>query len=99
MRIGSRVRWTTVALALMACTTKPGTQQAPTLDDYKAKMRDVLRIPRVAFLDADESCNCIVVGITDPSAAAAVQTYATNAGVPGVTTVATTRFLRRWSLL
>jgi hypothetical protein len=52
------------------------------LEEYKTSMRDVLTLNNVAFLDADETCNCIVVGITDQSAAASVENFAKNVGVP-----------------
>jgi len=60
-------------IAISACDGfGTAAQPTPTLDDYKAKMRDVLTLPKVVFLDADETCQCIAVGVADPSAATAV---------------------------
>jgi hypothetical protein len=51
-------------------------------EDYKIRMRNMLTEPNVSFVDADETCDCIIVGITDPSAATSVRQFAAHAGVP-----------------
>lgn len=52
-----------------------------TLEDARARMRDVLTIKGVTFLDLDESCGCINVGIADASLAQQVADFAKAAGV------------------
>jgi hypothetical protein len=66
----------------------------------KLAMRDVLTLPGVVFLDAVESCSCIEVGISDPGAAAAVQQFASSAGLASgrVRTVATPVIVQRSTL-
>jgi hypothetical protein len=75
-------------------------QSVPSLDEYKTRMRDVLTLPNIAFLDADETCNCIAVGITDQSAVTSVENFAKNAGVP-LTSVKTvlTRPIKKFASL
>jgi len=45
------------------------------------KMRDVLTLPNAVFLDLDEACGCIRVGIATAAAAAGVASFATAQGV------------------
>ena len=52
------------------------------LADARSRMRDVLRLPKVVFLDLDESCGCIAVGVSDPTAETAVRSFAAQSGVP-----------------
>lgn len=89
------------ALALSACATV-GTPapSSRTLEGDKALMRNVLTLPRVVFLDADESIDAVVVGISDPAAEASVRAFAANRGVAaaGVKTVAAKPFRRFASL-
>jgi hypothetical protein len=46
-----------------------------------AKMRDVLTLPNVVFLDLDEACGCITVGVAIAAAAAGVASFALAHGV------------------
>lgn len=46
-----------------------------------ANMRDVLTLPNVVFLDLDEACGCITVGIATAATAAQVASFATAHGV------------------
>jgi hypothetical protein len=70
------------------------TEAGPSLEDHKQRMTDVLSKPDVVFLDADEACDCIVVGITGQSAEASVESFARSVGVPAerVETVLTKPF-------
>jgi hypothetical protein len=52
------------------------------LADARLKMRDVLTLAKVVYLDLDESCGCITVGISDGSAETGVRSFATRQGVP-----------------
>lgn len=52
-----------------------------TLEEGFAKMRDVLNVKGTTFLDLDESCGCIAVGIADASVAQKVADFARAAGV------------------
>ena len=52
------------------------------LTDARARMRDVLTIPKVVFLDLDEACGCIAVGVSDLAAQTAVRAFAAQHGVP-----------------
>ena len=45
------------------------------------KMRDVLTLPNAVFLDLDEACGCITVGIATAATAAEVASFATAHGV------------------
>ena len=65
-----------------------------------AAMRDVLTLPSVVFLDLDEMCGCIAVGISNASAEAAVSAFATQRGLQQgvVRTVLTAPIVRRQSL-
>lgn len=95
-----------VAVMLSSCTlfvtgSKPDSNQIlPSLNEYKTRMRDVLTLPDVVFLDADEICNCIAVGILSQSGVASVENFAKNAGVPltSIKTVLTSPFIRFASL-
>jgi len=74
--------------------------QAPAgpadLRDAFSKMRDVLTLPNVVFLDLDEACGCITVGIAEASAASQVVSFATKHGVSQalLSTVVTPRVVR-----
>jgi hypothetical protein len=60
-------------------------QAAPSLEqleDYKARVRPVLARPGITFVDADEACGCVTVGISQAGAAADVASVAAGAGVP-----------------
>jgi hypothetical protein len=46
------------------------------------KMRDVLTLPSVVFLDLDEACGCIMVGILEAAAVSQVASFAAQQGVP-----------------
>ncbi len=50
--------------------------------DYRAGMRDVLALPDVTYLDADESCGCVSVGIANESVRKSVDEFVARAGVP-----------------
>lgn len=65
-----------------------------------AKMRDVLTLPNVVFLDLDEACGCITVGIATAAAAAEVASFAAAQGVSQsvLKTVITPRIKRMLSL-
>jgi hypothetical protein len=52
------------------------------LDDYKAALRDVVTLPDVAYLDADEKCNCITIAISSNTARSAVQKFVNASEVP-----------------
>jgi hypothetical protein len=71
-----------LAAVLLASCAGVQTGPALTREDYKARLRDVLTLPDVVFLDADETCDCIAVGVATPAAAAAARNYAASAGVP-----------------
>jgi hypothetical protein len=88
------------SVALSIVVFLQATVAEPDLKAYKTKMRDVLAIPGVVYLDLDESCGCIVVGISSPTAAAQVQAFANTAGVPAaaVKTVASSPFRRKTTL-
>lgn len=49
---------------------------------YKDTLRDVLALPDAAFLDVDEVCGCITIGITQESTRMAVIDFVTKLGVP-----------------
>ena len=55
--------------------------QPEDLDTAFAKMRDVLTLPNVVFLDLDEARGCIRVGIATAAAAAGVASFAGAHGV------------------
>lgn len=57
----------------------PWTYQS--LEEGFAKMRDVLNVKGTTFLDLDENCGCIAVGIADASVAQKVTDFANAAGV------------------
>jgi hypothetical protein len=61
-----------------------------------ANMRDVLTLPDTVFLDLDEACGCITVGIATAAAAAQVASFATAHGVSqGVVKTVMTPPIRR----
>jgi len=70
------------------------------LNDAFGRMRDVLTLPGVVFLDLDEACGCITVGVSQPSAAPAVASFAASRGVAEgiVRTVATPPVVRLQAL-
>jgi len=70
------------------------------LSDAFTKMRDVLTLAKVIFLDLDEACGCIMVGVVDAATAAQVGVFATQHGVPQtlVKTAITKRIVRLQSL-
>lgn len=91
-----------LALFVSSCTVQPAnTPGVATLAQHKAQMRDVLTLPNVVFLDENAACSCILVGIANPSAAIAVQNFASAHGVPAsvVQTTPVRRFVRHQSLL
>jgi hypothetical protein len=49
---------------------------------YKAGMRDVLALPDVSFLDADEVAGVVTIGIAKPEARTKVQEFAAAVGLP-----------------
>lgn len=65
-----------------------------------AAMRDVLTLPNVVFLDLDEVCGCITVGISNASADTAVSAFAAQRGLQQgvVRTVLTAPVVRNQSL-
>jgi hypothetical protein len=78
------------------------TATLPPVDllDAKTKMRDVLTLADVVFLDLDESCGCITVGVRNAAADAAVKAFAVQRGVPSraVRTVVTAPVVRLQTL-
>ena len=46
------------------------------------QLRDVLTLQDVVFLDLDEACGCITAGISQPTAATAVASFATSPALP-----------------
>ena len=50
--------------------------------DFKDGMRDVLTLQEVTFLDADEICGCVSVGIANEGRRSAVEGFANQVGVP-----------------
>src|SRR5712691_9200372 len=52
------------------------------LDDFKAGMRDVLTLPDVTYLDADEAQGVVTIGIAKDNARARVQEFADRVGLP-----------------
>jgi hypothetical protein len=70
------------------------------LIDARAKMRDVLDLPKTVYMGIDQSCGCIVVGILDSSAEASVRSFATQQGLPlaAVKTVVTPPIVKFASL-
>ncbi|GIF52465.1 hypothetical protein Afe04nite_70040 [Asanoa ferruginea] len=52
------------------------------MEEYKVILADVLNLPGVVFIDADENCQCAVVGVTNQSIKAAVLSFASLHGVP-----------------
>jgi hypothetical protein len=73
---------------------------AELLDDAFRRMRDVLTIPNVVFLDLDETCGCITVGIAEGTVAPQVASFAAQQGVASalVRTTVTPRIERMQSL-
>src|SRR4051794_8547453 len=86
---------------LAACgggtTTSPA---SASLDEYVLKIKNVLNLSSVVFLDANESTNTVDVGISDPAATSAVMNFAGSVGVPSsvVRTVAASPFVLRASV-
>lgn len=70
--------------------------QPEDLNTAFAKMRDVLTLPNVVFLDLDEACGCITVGVATAAAAAEVASFAAAHDVSQsvVKTVVTPRIRR-----
>lgn len=62
-------------------TIVEATAQPEDLNTAFAKMRDVLTLPNVVFLDFDEARGCITVGIATAAAAAEVASFAAAHGV------------------
>lgn len=92
--------WTKVARQdgrrLPRFTMVEAAAQPEDLNTAFAKMRDVLTLPNVVFLDLDEARGCITVGIATASAAVEVASFAAAHGVsPSVVkTVVTPRIKR-----
>jgi hypothetical protein len=64
------------------------------LRDAQKKMRNVLTLPGVVFLDLDEVCGCITVGIAVPSAETEVTKFAQNQGIrPGLVKTTPTSYV------
>jgi hypothetical protein len=64
-------------------STEPsGSSSAPTAEEARARMRDVLTQPGVSYLTADPSCPCAVVGVADDAAETRVRDFARAAGLP-----------------
>lgn len=62
-------------------TMVEATAKPEDLNTAFAKMRDVLTLPNVVFLDLDEARGCITVGIATAAAAAEVASFAAAQGV------------------
>lgn len=84
------------------CTPgQPGCTEPPaTIAQYKVRMRDVLTLPNVVFLDDNAACSCVLVGIANATTASSVQNFAASKGVPAavVKTVQSPRYMNRQSL-
>ena len=52
------------------------------LDDYKARLTDVLSLPNMVYLDADEECNCVTIAVSQSDARPAVEQFVQKSGVP-----------------
>lgn len=50
--------------------------------DYRDKLVDVMALPDAVFLDADEACNCVTIGVANADAALSVEEYVVKSGVP-----------------
>lgn len=98
-RIASEV-WAKVGLqdgsGLPHFTVVEATAEPEDLNLVFARMRDVLTLPNVVFLDLDEARGCITVGIATAAASAEVASFAAAHGVSQsvVKTVITPRIKR-----
>jgi hypothetical protein len=90
----SDVDWQHIGHAnvVVVMTALPEAAVSATLEELKSRMGAVLAKPNVEFVDADETCGCVTVGISASSAVGSVASVAASAGVPSasVKTVLTT---------
>lgn len=65
-----------------AMTVHSATYDFPTLLAWRFALKDVLNLPDVHWLDADERNNRIAIGVADPDLAPAVVAFVASQGVP-----------------
>jgi hypothetical protein len=85
-----------VGAFILASGTNPDQNRQPTVlvdlvttrytwnevSRFKEMMRDALSLPDTTFLDADEMCACVTVGVTKESAGQSVLEFAKQRGIP-----------------